>query len=1012
MCMSITALKKFSKLKLSSYIFLSTLLVLWNSISATAIHRKEYPVVPWEDLWEELDEMTMGKDYCLVKNALCWHNDTIGTRSTSSPVTKNDLRVQCYCDNECVRYGDCCRDKAEADWGDGREEGSSQYSCRKMQTMSTIGLLMAETCLPEYSGKEVEALCMQKVPRMSYTYVLDLPVTSSDTNITYVNIHCAICNNDANHLYTWNVTINCNTMMIQKDFTMSDFMSEAHYIPSRRHWQRYTYRSLADKKSKVYRDRYFCTLEVVEFKNETSFIQNYGGRLCIFPKSICEEGTGRNALCKEQIRHCDPAWPDLLDKDKCERYSYMVSHTNDRKQETFYKNPHCARCNFINVSDSSFQCVNLHDGRNFDSRRGRNLPVVFSVLMDFQGKECYHENEMWDPIHKKCQKIYCGKLYRLENGICVENEMVEEVIENSSLLNQSCPKIRVTNFFALDDGSVFVNSSRKKYRNGDYEIVDNISILVCNDLHYLATFSEAHSYLTAVVLIISVTALALHMGIYILVPRFRNLPGKNLFSLSCSLFIAHMLFLTGMRATANHGLCVFISAALHYSWIASFCWMNVMSVDICRTFTSQVYRGDLKSQRTYIFYSVYAWGIPSIVIGLAFLFEYTDLVPDYKPEYGTTVCWINKRSSLVLFFILPIGAIFLENVILYMVTVCGICKQAKAASYAGTRSQSFKDANGSTSEKKVKNLKDMNMKSSAQVRRIRKDRVRLLLYVKLGLIQGLSWGLGFLAAFTDIPAMWYPFTIFNGLQGAFIFIAFDMKRKVGESVYEAITGKQWKQQQSTKNTNTSTMPQSTSSHNRSSKSYRSDRLSDSEGEEGGKQQQEDTCWSPDGKVNSSSPTQRKTTFQRSALRQSLKKPSKQTSAAVYTRNHMRNGDLRGSIVKGKFDDEKGDDFTKADETESESVEKEDRGTSLRRTKSDLQRVVDLLQQLQHSKNSGDLQGVLQQIIAKSGSSVNGKLVKNSNLSKCVSMSEGINPVLQDKGKYASATSKPSVRSCQ
>ena len=63
----------------------------------------------------------------------------------------------------------------------------------------------------------------------------------------------------------------------------------------------------------------------------------------------------------------------------------------------------------------------------------------------------------------------------------------------------------------------------------------------------------------------------------------------------------------------------------------------------------------------------------------------------------------------------------------------------------------------------------------------RKECIRFLLYIKLGVIQGLTWTTGFLAAFTGLPACWYFFTILNGLQGTFIFLSFDLKKKVNYS---------------------------------------------------------------------------------------------------------------------------------------------------------------------------------------------------------------------------------------
>ncbi|XP_068230514.1 uncharacterized protein [Palaemon carinicauda] len=815
---------------------------------------------------------------------------------------------------------------------------------------------------------------------------------------------------------------------------MEEFMSEALYFPGQRRWERYTYRSRADKKHKVYQNRYYCSLEVEEFENKTEFALNYGGRLCMFPKSTCPENRIGKGNCKEQVRHCDPAWPDHLDREKCQRYSHLVTFKNDEGRETYYKNPHCARCNFVNVSSSNLKCFNPPDNFDYSNRRAnhRGMIPVFSVLMDFSSKDCNNENELWDPIHMKCQKILCGYLFKLENGQCVRDETVFEKLRNSSFLDNSCPKILLQGYLARENGSVFMNTSKKIYDVGSYEVVNISHILICNENHhYLLKFSDAHKLLTLIVMVISIVSLAFHICIYMLVPRFRNLPGKNLFSLACCLFIAHILFLTGIGATWYHELCVSLSAILHYFWMASFCWMNVMSVDVCRTFRSQLYRGDLNSRKTYICYSLYAWGVPALVVLIALVFDNVDIVADYRPEYGTDYCWINNRYGLILFFVMPVGAIIIENMVLYFVTICCICKQAKAASYAGTRSQSVKKSQTPSEDKGAKGSHKLG-KLHPQAHRARKDRVRLVLYAKLGVIQGLTWLLGVLGAFADIPILWYFFTFFNGLQGAFIFLGFDLKRKVTESVWEAITGKPWKKKHHLSQTNNHTV--STFTHSRSSKSS-----SESEGENqldtsvshlGAEDRSslpfDDALWS--GKAKHSKPKTSQKSSQRivgykatgTAHRGSTNstKTLSPDDSGTSSRSRVRNGDLRGSVVKGKFADERSEDFAALSRVRAGLGIKE---SSLnKRRKSDLQKVVDLLQQLQQAKNPNNIHGVVQLLLTKSGSNAEGNRRKQLNLADAVtqlpdkkSMSTKIKKTTQESdGNAAAIFSSGSIKSSE
>jgi len=66
----------------------------------------------------------------------------------------------------------------------------------------------------------------------------------------------------------------------------------------------------------------------------------------------------------------------------------------------------------------------------------------------------------------------------------------------------------------------------------------------------------------------------------------------------------------------------------------------------------------------------------------------------------------------------------------------------------------------------------------------RQDQTLFYLYLKLFVIMGLTWIFGFIAAFARVQFLWYPFIVFNGLQGAFIFVMFDMKRKIGYMLWD------------------------------------------------------------------------------------------------------------------------------------------------------------------------------------------------------------------------------------
>jgi len=53
-----------------------------------------------------------------------------------------------------------------------------------------------------------------------------------------------------------------------------------------------------------------------------------------------------------------------------------------------------------------------------------------------------------------------------------------------------------------------------------------------------------------------------------------------------------------------------------------------------------------------------------------------------------------------------------------------------------------------------------------------------VIYVKLSVVMGLSWLVGFVAAATDWTALWYLFIVVNSLLGALLCAAFVVTRQV------------------------------------------------------------------------------------------------------------------------------------------------------------------------------------------------------------------------------------------
>ena len=305
-------------------------------------------------------------------------------------------------------------------------------------------------------------------------------------------------------------------------------------------------------------------------------------------------------------------------------------------------------------------------------------------------------------------------------------------------------------------------------------------------------YSIGQRLVSDICLAISVICLAFHIGIHAALPKLRNLPGKNLLSLACALFVAQLLFLTAMgaREAVGYGCCAALGVLTHYTYLAAFFWMNVMGFDICRTFTGQkTRRSPGAGQRTtFRFYSLYAWGCPVVIVTMGVVLDFTNILDDYAPMYGGHICWISNRNGLGVFFVLPLAVLLFENIILFSMTVLSIFRQAKEAQYAVDKNQSYRNEDnkqkpGGSALEKLQPAAAIPKRNSTKSHGTQKMKIRCVLYIKLALIMGLGWVFGFIAALAKLPALLYPFILFNALQGAFIFIAFDCKRKIYFMIY-------------------------------------------------------------------------------------------------------------------------------------------------------------------------------------------------------------------------------------
>ncbi|XP_062323777.1 adhesion G-protein coupled receptor G6 isoform X3 [Osmerus eperlanus] len=221
----------------------------------------------------------------------------------------------------------------------------------------------------------------------------------------------------------------------------------------------------------------------------------------------------------------------------------------------------------------------------------------------------------------------------------------------------------------------------------------------------------------------------------------RDYPSKILMNLSTSLLFLNMLFLLdGWLASLNmHGLCVAVAVFLHYFLLSSFTWMGLESIHmyiaLVKVFNTYIRRYILK-------FCIVGWGLPAAIVAMVVAVDRTSYG---KQEYGrgdtgqgsSEFCWI---QSPVVFYVTCVGyfsLVFLMNVAMFIVVMIQIC------------GRNGKRSNRTLREEVLRNLRSV---------------------VSLTFLLGMTWGFAFFAWGPVNLAFMYLFTIFNSLQGLFIFV--------------------------------------------------------------------------------------------------------------------------------------------------------------------------------------------------------------------------------------------------
>ena len=340
---------------------------------------------------------------------------------------ENDWKKRnCFCDNLCEMYGDCCVDAPIYEMSH-QSQNHLNFECVSLKQYGDI--YMRHQCRPEWdvSNKNdalIKDFC-ENLEAKSDPFGTT-PVTNNVSGVTYRNYYCAICNSDAflGSLQFWRPRLECPTLNSHvhryKNISKEFVTSHLRFSKARNVWGI----DISMGGVEVFHDCYIDPVLPDEISHRV--------RLC----------SGRNT-----ITACPPDYTgNNTIRELCESYTALVFEPTKS-----FRNVHCAICN--NASLESLYCLNLGPLGRSKFKQNFNL-FSFAILFDIGGKidnpvgdtdlqeqlnrsKC-DKDKLYDPFFKKCRTVYCHQNNAVyKNGGCIEIDAVTKDISSTEVLPSS-----------------------------------------------------------------------------------------------------------------------------------------------------------------------------------------------------------------------------------------------------------------------------------------------------------------------------------------------------------------------------------------------------------------------------------------------------------------------------------------------------------------------------------------------------------------------------------------------
>ena len=716
--------------------------------------------------------------FCGISASAAVKCDTCGPECPASASVELSTSRRCRCDANCTIYSDCCEDGASSCVED--RPTLQNLECRRTENVFldeyepvSVGpreaYWMVSACPEDWlafseAAAEIYANCTTGEAFLP-------PVSDSATGLVYKNEYCAVCNGVSSAV-RWRYGLGCT------EWLSSELVQAAlGYVI------------------------FELTLEIID-------------RECI----ICGYEPPLDLDLGSKTRACYPHVSTCLSRED-------LSLTHEEHQLALemcrnmpfnpvwakvggmvYRNEHCALCNgesitscatlpgetfpgaekplspYPNVSfcaaaaqrqlgdqwrppsnrtDLMFPSITLPPAMPFSvvlDVRNDGVQVTTSLSSIMLDVTC-SEAEVYDPAIVDCRPVVCSEVFQSNAGGCKFS---------STPSNISCPGALIQ--LTEDDNFTFLDNSSVVYSDTVYNVLqltDGCPVICVNfstngtkTLNETLTFYSyptAYFVLTYIGCSLSLIGVAIILLSLALFKDLRTLTTAILANIALTILVTNFLILVGgpvASAARSQSLCEAVGILLHLFFLAQFCWMTVMSLEVLRTLIRgvrlRVTPSTKANRRTFLLHCLVGWGFPLAIVGVSLTLNYSSTT-SHLVLYGRQVdgtdglCWINHMLSAIVAFVVPVALCLLIN--LTSLSVVSVILLRALGN-------------------------QMSISHSAPYTYVR-------VYCAMFFSSGATWVFGFLAIVAARDWAWYPFIVFNSVQGFVLFLAFMFTRKVG-----------------------------------------------------------------------------------------------------------------------------------------------------------------------------------------------------------------------------------------